>query len=489
MKKLIKLLYGVAASVVVGGSAHAFSLAGPPASWMTADMNYDPSMGPMTPGEGYRYNTPVLVYGFDQSFIEFFGAEGVAAVESAIKVLNDLPAASALDPAAFPTSTSRVNQTARRLQLIDIKSTVLSVLIENMGLLAPERYVWTLREVRRPNEFTRNFLTLRRNYDPFTVLPSSFINGTLYTFQVVLTGDDIWEALEISVDPAEPNVSVAGLMRGETDSSVGNIDARALQVYASRGLFFSGLTQDDVGGLRHLYHPGTVAVEQLRPGTTLRTSSSVDEITSGGGGQSAWNPVYGVGIVTGGGTGGATNTTGVVDIGVRRGVNKVTYVRGDVGNQVLSTFRRPVVVRYTDSYSTNGVGGTFRTQNVERTMTAPDILFTAEDLGNSDPIPVPLYVSRTIAYQNLGALNSNQGGTGSIGPLGPGLKDAVTTIIALSRVGLTELNSLGQDARTEEEGFTSYMWGTFDGSTNAPIIYPVGRVNPRMVESIVRNRN
>lgn len=489
MKNLINFLYGVAASVALGGSALAFSLAGPPASWMTADMNYDPALAPMTPGEGYRYNSPVVVYGFDQSFIEFFGEEGVAAVESAIKILNDLPAASALDPAAYPTSTARVNQSARRLRLFDVKSSVLSVLVENMGLVAPERYVWTLREVRRPNEFTRNFLTIRRNYDPFTVLPSSFINGTLYTFQIQQTAPDVWEAVEVSVDPAEPNVSVVGFMGGETDSGVGRLDARAQRIYNSRGLFFSGLTQDDVGGIRHLYHPGTVAVEQLPAGTTLRTSSSVDEISSGGGGQSAWTPVYGVGVVTGGGTGGATNTTGVVDIGVRRGVNKVTYVRGDVGNQVLGTFRRPVVVRYSDSFSTNGVGGTFRTQNVERLMTAPDILFTAEDLGTGDPTPIPIFIARTVSYVNLGDLNSNQGGAGSIGPLGPGIKATSTTFIALARVGLTELNSTTTDNLTEEEGFTNFMWGSFDGSTNAPVIYPVGRVNPRMVESIVRNRN
>lgn len=488
MKNLIKLLYGMVASVAVGGSAHAFSLAGPPASWMTADMNYDPALAPMTPGEGYRYNSPVVVYGFDQSFIEFFGAEGVDAVESAIKIMNDLPAASALDPANYPQSTARVNQSARRFRLLDLKSNVLSVLVENQGLVAPERYVWTLRQVERPNEFTRNFLTLRRNYDPFTVLPSSFINGTFYTFQIQQTGDDVWEAVEISVDPSEPNVSVVGLMGGETDSSVGRIDARAQRIYNSRGLYFSGLTQDDVGGLRYLYHPGTVAVEQLPAGTTLRTTRSVDEISSGGGGASAWTPVYGVGLVTGG-TGGATNTTGVVDIAVRRGVNKVTYVRGDVGNQVLGTFRRPVVVRYSDSFSTNGVGGTFRTQNVERAMTAPDILFTAEDLGTGGGQPVPVLVARTVAYQNLGTLNSNQGGAGSVGPLGPGIKGSSTTIISLARVGLTELNSSSQDNLTEEQGFTSYMWGSYDGSTNAPIVYPVGRVNLRMVESIVRNRN
>lgn len=491
MKTLSKLVYSIAASAAIGGSAYGFSLSGPPAAWMTADMGYEALLGPMTPGEAYRFNTPVLVYGFDQSFIEFFGAEGVAAVESAIKILNDLPAASSLDPAKYPTSVTRINHSARNLRLLDLKSTVLSSLVEQMGLLVPERYVWTLRQVNRPNEFVRNFLTLRRNYDPFTILPSSFINGTLYTFQIIPIGPDQWEAVEISIDPAEPNVSVVGYTGGGLN---GLLDQRAERLYASRGLFFTGLTRDDVGGLRYLYHPGTVAVEQLPTGTTLRTSRAVDEVTSGGGGgQGGWTPIYGVGIVTdpnaggqGGGTG-VTNTVAVVNTAVRRGVDKVTFVRGDVGNLVLSQFTRPVVARYTDNYSTNGVGGQFRSQNVERNLTAPDILFSAGDVNNRpDGFPVPYVYFREVSHVNFGPLNSSQFG---VGALGPGINQPGTLRLTLARLGLTELNSTATDNLTEEEGFTSYMWGSFDGSTNAPIVYPVGRANLRMVESIVRGRN
>jgi len=487
MKTLSKFVYGLAASVAIGGSAYGFSLAGPSAPWMTADMGYGDLLGPMTPGEGYRFNSPVVVYGFDQSFVEFFGPEGVAAVESAIKILNDLPPASSLDPADYPTSVTRINHSARNLRLLDLKSVVLSVLLEEMGLLIPERYVWTLRQVNRPNEFVRNFLTLRRNYDPFTILPSSFINGTMYTFQIQPIGDDQWEAIEISVDPAEPNLSVVGYTNGGLN---GEIDQRAQRLYAANGLFFSGLTRDDVGGLRYLYHPGTVAVEQLPAGTTLRTTRAVDEVTSGGGGsQGGWTPVYGVGVVTdpnGGGTG-ATNTVAVVNTAVRRGVDKVTFVRGDVGNLVLGQFSRPVVARYSDSYSTNGVGGQFRSQNVERTLTAPDILFSAGDVDNRpDGLPIPYRLWREFNHVNFGPLNSSQFG---VGALGPGINQPGTLRLTLARLALAELNSTATDNLTEEEGFTSFMWGTYDGSTNAPIVYPVGRTNLRMVESIVRGRN
>jgi hypothetical protein len=268
------------------------------------------------------------------------------------------------------------------------------------------------------------------------------------------------------------------------------VDQRVARLHDARGLFFSGLTQDDVGGLRYLYHPGTVAVELLPAGTTLRTTRAVDEVSSGGGGsQGGWTPFYGVGIVTdpnGGGTG-ATNTVAVVDAAVRRGVDKVTFVRGDINNPVLTQFTRPVVVRYSDSYSTNGVLGQFKTQNVERTLVAPDILFTASDLGNLAPgIPVPVISLNEFTHVNFGPLNSAAPG---VGPLGPGINEGGGLRINLSRIGLAELNSNATDNLTEEEGLTSYMWGSFDGSTNAPTVYPVGRVNLRMVESIVRNRN
>lgn len=482
MNTFQKGILAAAGAIGLATSAHAFSLTGPTAGWMTADLGYGGIVGPVTPGEGYRFNSPIVVYGFDQSFIEFFGPQGVAAVESAIKILNDLPSASSLDPADYPTSTTRINHTARRLRLFDVKSNVLALLLEHMGLSSPERYCWTLRQVNRPNEFTRNFLTIQRNYDPFTILPSSYVNGTLYTFQIVPIGLDEWEAQEISIDPSEPNISVAGYW------GFGTVDERVGRLQVARGLFFSGLTRDDVGGLRYLYHPGSVAVEQLPGGTTLRTTRAVDEIASGGSGTSYnWTPYYGVGLATGGTNTGATNTAVVIDTAVRRGVDKVTFVRGDVNNPILSQFTRPVVVRYTDSYSTNGIAGQFRNQNVERTLTSPDILFTAADLGNAGGgLPIPVGVEIIYTHRNFGALNSSQGG---VGPLGPGITEGGVLRISLARMGLQELNSNVTDDLTEEQGFTSFMWGSYDGSTNAPVVYPVGRVNLRMVESVVRNGN
>jgi hypothetical protein len=75
-------------------NAHAFALLGPVQPWMQVTNGViQPGNigGPMEMGSGYRWNVPVVTYGFDQSFQDYFGTNGVAAVESAIKILNDLP--------------------------------------------------------------------------------------------------------------------------------------------------------------------------------------------------------------------------------------------------------------------------------------------------------------------------------------------------------------------------------------------------------------
>jgi len=244
-----KTLTAIAGAGMLASGAQAFSLNGLAEAWMTADLGYqrggtlDADQGPMVLGEGYRFNQPFIVYGFDPSWVEFFGAEGIQAVEEAIKIINDLPPASMINPDAYPLSTSRVNHTARNLRLYDVKSVVLSQLMFQLGLSNPERYAWTLRAVERPSDVVRNFLTVKRNYDPISLLPSSYVNGTLYTYQIQLIGEDEWDAREISLDPSEPNISVAGAATGGA-----YVDDRVIRRSGANGMFFTGLTRDDVGG-------------------------------------------------------------------------------------------------------------------------------------------------------------------------------------------------------------------------------------------------
>src|SRR3954452_11619014 len=65
----------------------AFSLVGPYTPWMSPELGYHKEGdmgGPMDIGEGYRWNVPLITYGFDQEFSEYFGDRGISAVEEAV---------------------------------------------------------------------------------------------------------------------------------------------------------------------------------------------------------------------------------------------------------------------------------------------------------------------------------------------------------------------------------------------------------------------
>ena len=85
---------------VLVANVSGFSLLGPYRPWMTESLSYrQPGDigGPMTPLALYRWNLPTITYGFDQSFLDYFGEEGVRAVEDAFAILNALPPMSEID--------------------------------------------------------------------------------------------------------------------------------------------------------------------------------------------------------------------------------------------------------------------------------------------------------------------------------------------------------------------------------------------------------
>src|SRR3954465_15469208 len=94
-----------------------FSLLGPFAPWMTPQVGFirDPAYdvgGPRNLGDEFRWNVPVLTYGFDQNFKDFFGEEGIAAVEKAVAILNGLEPVSQMDLTAKPLATRRIHSAA-----------------------------------------------------------------------------------------------------------------------------------------------------------------------------------------------------------------------------------------------------------------------------------------------------------------------------------------------------------------------------------------
>src|SRR4051812_42624162 len=124
-----KILLGLGMVLILVSQSRAFSLLGPFPAWQLAaydglqlDYNQQGDIGgPMRVDEGYRWNIPVIYYAFDQSFINYFGPDGVAAVTQAINVFNNLPPMDQIVTDGFsffvngeivPTRTTLVNGTA-----------------------------------------------------------------------------------------------------------------------------------------------------------------------------------------------------------------------------------------------------------------------------------------------------------------------------------------------------------------------------------------
>lgn len=222
--------------------------------------------GPKNLGEEYRWSLPKIYYAFDQSFLDYFGSNGVRAVDQAVLILtnyfNGVSSYSA-DLSEFPLEATRLNRRAQALGLVDLKSLTLSLLVEQLGLAEPDRYTWTLRNrVLPPGAACPNFeyTVIKRNFDPITFEPSSYVNGTLYTYSIneFCPVRDQAEAVEISVDPDANALTAVAAFGTAYSSSLGFSTAAGSVGFASYGSYYTGLTRDDAGGLRYLYRTNNV---------------------------------------------------------------------------------------------------------------------------------------------------------------------------------------------------------------------------------------
>jgi len=206
MRRVLHLLTLIALLGAGAPRTSAFALLGAFDTWQVPLIGYNIGIGsadlggPMNLGEEYRLNVPYITYGFDESFLNYFGTNGVVEVEKAIALLSNVGAVSKLSPnlTEFPLDTRRFNYQAGALGLFDLKSFTLSLLLEQLGVAPPERWTFCLRAYVPPgNPPPAFFTTIMRNFDPFTFEPSRYVNGTLYTYQIVQwTTDPIFDAVE-----------------------------------------------------------------------------------------------------------------------------------------------------------------------------------------------------------------------------------------------------------------------------------------------------
>jgi hypothetical protein len=288
---MLRIVQLICVMMLLGASARSafgFSMVGPPEAYQTGTgtsgtgLGYDRTeefdypftfytshfvdwqAAPKNIGEGYRWNIPILYYTFDATFLDYFGGNGVHAVDSAIKIFNDLPPASQMDINDFPPDEARFNYTAAALHLFDLKSAAVEMLIGRLGLTDPERWTWTLRDrALQPGASCPNYdyIVIQRNFDPDTLSPSRYVNGNLFTYVINQTCPpgfpDRAEAVEVLVDPIDNYLSALATPKV------------TVNFQSAYGLFHVGLTRDDAAGLQHLYRTNKMNLEVSAPDVQL----------------------------------------------------------------------------------------------------------------------------------------------------------------------------------------------------------------------------
>jgi hypothetical protein len=154
-------------------------------------------------------------------------------------------------------------------------------------------------------------------------------------------------------------------------------------------------------------------------------------------------------------TGGTTNAAGLY-----QGSGKMQFVKTSF-DSLLGQFYQPITNTYTMHLVSNSklVNETF-----QRVVTAPDFLFSAADLA-AGPAQFPPLIntfSRNVNFDQANILP---------GLAGPGTIDPASTI-TFNKVGPIFNNFAGGDELTG--GLSALSWGSFDGTTNDPVVYPNG---------------
>lgn len=376
---------------------------------------------------GFRWNVPVVTYGFDQSLLNFFGTNGVAAVQGAIEILNALPPASQMVLSNFPYYSKQQNYSASSQGVYDLKSQALSLVVEQMGLAKPTPSIYVLRRWD-PIFVTSGFFDgyeylfpqtnwvngilgyniIRRNYDPQTLGPTPVVNQDFFDAELVTSLK--WGSFIGIIGPV-------GVI-GQSSPPYGAVADQTL----NPGEIFLGLTYDDVGGLRYLLSTNNINYETLLP------------------------DVIGVG----------TNSGSLVNRAWRPGVEKITFVQQATDPQTGAFVK--MTNCYTDNYITNGV---LMQQQVARITLRPDFLFSASNLISTSGF-CPLYSrSGTGNWSNNAAPNGNSDGTG------PGV---IQPPVQITFNRLSQL--YGNGSSEDQINGSSSTWASFDNSTNSPIIYP-----------------
>lgn len=300
MQRVIKNLFWMLLLAAGLQSSWAFSLLGPAPfgddSWQQPIIGFNPLdnkaiypplinplfTGPKDINNGYRRNVKVLYYACDPAFSTWFGSNGVVAVDQAFAILNSLTNVDKYSAGLteFPLQAQGVNYQAFNLGMVDLKSDVLAMVLEQLGLADSLRYTWVLHNRFQPGGTTCPDSTLytvvMRNFD-ITASPlnqvqySPYVNGVLYDYLIQencggagISPPDA-DATEVPLDPLAQNTPIS--------SGVFFRDVGSSETFISTlGRYFTGLTRDDVAGLRWLMSTNKTVTESGPAGAQIESA-------------------------------------------------------------------------------------------------------------------------------------------------------------------------------------------------------------------------
>jgi hypothetical protein len=184
-------------------------------------------------------------------------------------------------------------------------------------------------------------------------------------------------------------------------------------------------------------------------------------------------------------TGGAlTNSPGYF-----QGIGRVQFVRVPNGQMLSGShlLSPPIITNYT-MILYNWANSQYETRTFQRVVTTPDIIFSAADLAvGPGPSQQPFVGTVTRPVPNYEDASSSNG------LAGPGVIDG-QTIFTFNKVGPIFWNGPFPDTNAftdlvnESTQTPALQWASFDGTTNAPILYAngasIGDLENRMVISI-----
>ncbi|MEP6662110.1 MAG: hypothetical protein ABJC04_00475, partial [Verrucomicrobiota bacterium] len=153
---------------------------------------------------------------------------------------------------------------------------------------------------------------------------------------------------------------------------------------------------------------------------------------------------------------------------VRGGIEKVTFQKVSYISPFGTEFKPKV-----SSYNLRTfVGAKLISQKERRLILAPDVIFAAADLGPDDPAAVPGPIFSFLRTRDPYLISPLTPVSGEpVTDVGPGARNPQTTI-TFNKLGPYLINTT--PFFLEDESRQGFIFGSIDGTTNKPIVYPQG---------------